>query len=291
MILVDLNQIAISNLMVSLNSKYTQDLELNEDLIRHMVLNSLRMYRVKFQEKYGELVICCDNRHYWRKEVFPFYKAPRKKVRLSSDYDWNLIFETLNNIRDELKEHFPYRVIDIYGAEADDIIAVLVANREVQSDLTLILSGDKDFMQLQFYPNVDQYSPVQKKFLRTDHPSDFLKEHIFRGDRSDGIPNCLSSDSVFVQGRRQTPLSTKKLKKWMPEVSIDQVDKPDSMDENAWRGFCRNRELISMNYVPDDIKQNILNVYDTCKPASRSGLLSFFIGKRLKNLMNCTQDF
>lgn len=291
MILVDLNQIAISNLMVSLNSKYNQHMEVDENLIRHMVLNSLRMYRSSYKEKYGELVLCCDNRNYWRKEIFPFYKASRKKTRASSDYDWNLIFETLNTIRDELTEYFPYKVVNVYRAEADDIIAMLAMYRSDPSEPTLILSGDKDFMQLQYIENVDQYSPVQKKFLRTDDPSLFLKEHIFRGDRSDGIPNCLSGDSVFVQGQRQKPLSTKKLNEWVSDINLDQDQKPDGMDENAWRGFCRNRELIDLKYVPEDLKIQILDTYDNCDVPDRSGLLNFFIQKRLRNLMDCIQEF
>ena len=202
MILVDLNQVAISNLMVSLNS-YGKGTEVNEDLVRHMVLNSLRSYRVKFNEEYGELVICCDNRKYWRKEIFPFYKASRKKYRENSDYDWTLIFETINKIRDELKEVFPYKVIDVLGAEADDIISVLTNNYAtgwLSEEKILIISGDKDFMQLQKYKSVSQYAPVLKKFLRTKNPDRFLKEHILRGDPGDGIPNFLSPDNSFVLG-------------------------------------------------------------------------------------------
>ena len=283
MILVDLNQIAISNLMVSINT-YNKNQEVNEDLLRHMVLNSLRAYKMKFGEKYGDLVICCDGRHYWRRDIFPFYKAGRKKDRAASTLDWTLIFETLNKIRDEIKEYFPYIVLDVNRAEADDIIAVLVQH-VCPVENKLILSGDKDFMQLQQYSNVDQFAPVQKKFLRTDSPQDFLKEHIIRGDRGDGIPNCLSSDDVLVRGERQKSISKKKLSGWMAS------DPNDWNDSNQLRGYRRNEQLIDLEFVPQDLKEEILSQYTNAVSGDRSKLFNYFVKFKLKNLMEDIQEF
>ncbi len=283
MILVDLNQIAISNLMVSINT-YNKNQEINEDLLRHMVLNSLRAYKVKFGEKYGDLVICCDARHYWRRDIFPFYKAGRKKDRAASTLDWTLIFETLNKIRDEIKEYFPYIVLDVNRAEADDIIAVLVQH-VCPVENKLILSGDKDFMQLQQYNNVDQFAPVQKKFLRTDSPQAFLKEHIIRGDRGDGIPNCLSSDDVLVRGERQKSISKKKLSGWMAS------DPDDWNDSNQLRGYRRNEQLIDLEFVPQDLKEEILSQYTNAVSGDRSKLFNYFVKFKLKNLMEDIQEF
>ena len=282
MILVDLNQIAISNLMVSLNT-YNKNQEVNEDLIRHMVLNSLRAYKVKFEGKYGEMVICCDGRNYWRRELFPYYKAGRKQDRASSTLDWTLIFETLNKIRDEIKEYFPYVVIDVEGAEADDIIAVLVQNKS-PFDATLILSGDKDFMQLQKHHNVDQYAPVQKRFVKTDDADAFLKEQILRGDRGDGIPNCLSPDDVFVRGARQKSISKKKLGLWMEQS-------PDEYSEEVLRGFKRNQSLIDLEFVPEHLRERILELYSQSESGDRSKLFNYFVKHKLKNLMENIQEF
>ena len=283
MILVDLNQIAISNLMVSLNT-YNKNQEVDEDLIRHMVLNSLRAYKVKFEDKYGDLVICCDGRNYWRRDIFPYYKAGRKRDRAASTLDWTLIFETLNRIRDEIKEYFPYIVIDVNRAEADDIIAVLIQNASPFEE-KLILSGDKDFMQLQKYNNVDQYAPVQKKFLRADNPSDFLKEQIIRGDRGDGIPNCLSADDVLVRGERQKVISKKKLAGWMHS------DPLECFDESQLRGFRRNQQLIDLDYIPEELKENILQQYVEKNAGDRSRLFGYFVKHKLKNLMENIQEF
>jgi hypothetical protein len=282
MILVDLNQVMISNLMMQIGNHTNITIEPN--LIRHMVLNSLRSYRSKYKDKYGELVICCDNRHYWRKDVFPYYKASRKKTREASEIDWTAVFETLNVIRDEIKEYFPYKVIDVHGAEADDIIGTL-ARKYSAHEKVLVLSGDKDFMQLQRYPNVDQFSPIMKRWLRTDNPSQFLKEHIIKGDRGDGIPNFLSNDDVFVSGGRQRPVSKKKMEAWVDS------DPEGFCDESMMRNWKRNEMLIDLTKTPQEIVDNILDTYENSPVAKRSGLLNYFVKHKMKLMMDCIQDF
>ena len=68
----------ISNLMVTINR---DNLELSEDLVRHMVLNSLRGHNKKFRKEYGDMVIACDSGNVWRRQAFPNYKAGRKANR------------------------------------------------------------------------------------------------------------------------------------------------------------------------------------------------------------------
>lgn len=283
MILIDLNQVLISNLMQQINSN--PKVQLDENLIRHMVLNSLRSYIRQFKEKYGEVVICCDNRKYWRREVFPFYKANRKKDREKSAFDWTLIFETLNKIRDELREYFPYKVIEVEGAEADDIIAVLSARMSAHGEI-LILSSDKDFVQLQKYPNVKQYSPILKKYVESDDPHLYVKEHIIRGDRGDGIPNFLSADNVFAVGDRQKVINTKKLNEW-----LKQSPEAFCTTEVMLRGYKRNQMLVDFDMIPDLIQAAIVERYDTVTPAKRSGLLNYFIEKKLRNMIELIQEF
>jgi len=189
--------------------------EFDEDFLRHMVLNSIRNYRSKFFKEYGEIVICCDGRGYWRKNFFEFYKGKRKEGRDKSALDWDKIFEWINAIKKDLKEYFPYRVIEVAGAEADDIIAFL-ATKYSSSESILIVSADKDFQQLQKYPNVEQYSPMAKKFLKCENPTAYLKEHIIRGDAGDGVPNIFSDEDTFmVEGKRQKPVSSKKMESWL----------------------------------------------------------------------------
>jgi|TARA_R110000868_G_scaffold96620_5_gene265883 5'-3' exonuclease len=286
MILVDMNQVTISNLMVQINQSKTKSVD--EDLVRHMVLNSLRMYRTKFGDKFGELVLTYDSRRYWRRDYFPNYKANRKKSRESSSLDWNSIFQSLNAIRDEIRETFPYKVVEVEGAEADDCIAAIVQHISVtpnEFEQILILSGDKDFIQLHKHNFVKQYSPVLKKFINNIDPSIYIREHVLRGDTSDGVPNFLSPDNTFVDGLRQKPMSTKKIADWIES-------KPeDVFTEEMMRNYQRNKTLIDLECIPKELVGRILEAYKEPPQGDRSKLLNYFIQKRLKNLMADIGDF
>ncbi len=292
MILVDMNQIALANVMMHLNM--TKKNKPEGSMVRHMILNSLRMYRTKFKEEFGELVLCYDSKHYWRREVFPQYKASRKKTRTESNKDWDAIFEVLNSIRDELKDIFPYKFLEVYGAEADDIIAVLCGELEYDNGKTLILSGDKDFIQLQKYKNVSQFSPITKKFVNGEDPVQYLKEHILKGDASDGIPNILSPDNTFVDGLRQKPLSKKKISSWVdnehPELGNMPIEDVLPNDETI-RNYQRNQTLIDLDKSPKELFLLILKEFQNAPEGDRSKLLNYFIQKRLNNLTESIGDF
>lgn len=287
MILLDLNQVMISNMMKQLG---ITGQAFDENLVRHMILNSIRSYKSKFSAEYGELIICCDDRNYWRKEIFPYYKAHRKQDREKSSINWSEVFTSLNRIRDELKEYFPYKVIQVEHAEADDIIGVLT-NRfgaylnNATTERILVLSGDKDFGQLQKYSNVDQYSPVLKKFIRIPDARRFLREHIMRGDRGDGIPNFLSADSCIMTNERQKPLATKKVDVWVDK------EPEDFCDDNMLRNYRRNEVLVDLDMVPSEIVSKINEAYDNYMPAKKRGLLNYFIKFKLKNLVEHIGEF
>ena len=277
----------ISNLMVQINGRNA--VELNEDLVRHMVLNSLRGHNKKFCKEYGEMVIACDSKNVWRREVFPNYKAGRKATREKSEHDWDTIFSMLHTIKDEIRSFLPYKVIELETAEADDIIATLV--KRIQNQVgpnhekkVLILSGDKDFIQLHS-PNVKQYNPVLNKFVgKGEEPSLYIKEHILKGDRSDGIPNVLSDDNVFVEGRRQRPLSKKKINSWVEEVFM-------TFTEEEQKNYDRNRKLIDLSCIPHELEDKINNEFNEVKVASRDKILGYFINKKLKTLIESIDEF
>lgn len=287
MILVDFNQVVISNFMIQVGAH--TNIPLDESMLRHMILNAIRSYRQKFVEDFGELVICCDSKRYWRKEVFPFYKASRKKDRQSSGVDWNTMFTTLNKVRQELMDVFPYKTILIDGAEADDIIGCIVRN--VTDEKILILSSDKDFIQLHTNPNVKQYSPVLKKFVRHENPEIYLKEHIVKGDRGDGIPNINSPDGVFVDGGRQKPVR-KKILEELTCLDIDMIENSEHLEKDMLkRNWMRNRQLIDLTVIPEEIENSIMSSYNNYELNDRSGLFNFFIEKRLNNLMESIGEF
>jgi hypothetical protein len=300
MIIVDFNQTAISTLMAELAGR--TDVEIRKDLIRHMIINAIRSYKVKFGAEFGELVIACDNRKYWRKDKFPYYKASRKKARQDSGFDWKLIFDTLSEIRAELAQFFPYQVIDVEGAEADDVIAILalwtqtndLKNSaglfgEPEPQPLLILSGDHDFIQLQKYKNVSQFSPIHKKWIKPDQSiQHYLMEHIIKGDKGDGIPNILSADDTFTTDARQRPITTKKMEPWL---SINPDEFTAHVDIETARNFQRNRYLIDFEYIPDTIRNNIIGAWQDQPRKDKSQLLNYFMEHKMKNLIDSLGDF
>ena len=284
MILVDMNQISLASVMMHLNITKRDSVE--PGMVRHMILNSLRMYRQMFNEEYGELVICYDSKHYWRRDYYPEYKASRKKTRDSSGHDWDDIFEFLNMMKEEIKDNFPYKVLEVYGAEADDIIATLCHELEFDNGKTLILSGDKDFVQLQKYKNVSQYSPITKKFVNGIDPNEYLYEHVLKGDTGDGVPNVLSPDNTFVDGLRQKPLSKKKITEWAGPMCEQMLP-----NDEVKRNYQRNKKLIDLTESPNELFIECKKAYDDAPEGDRSKLLNYFIKNRLQELMSNIGDF
>jgi len=289
MILLDLSQVMISNLMMQLAVSKDLDKKVDENLVRHMVLNSIRSYRSKFGNEYGEIVICCDSRRVWRRDIFPHYKAHRKKDREESAHDWTSIFDAMSKIRNELEEHMPYKIVQIDGAEADDIIGAMChrygETMKNGGEKILILSGDKDFSQLQKYSNVYQYSPMQKKYIIVDNPERFLREHIMSGDRGDGIPNFLSDDDTFVTSKRQKNLRRADLEVWSQQT-------PESFcNEKMLYGYKRNELLINLNMIPTHIQNEIMVAYDSFIPKQRSSILPYFMNNKLSTLTERLSDF
>ena len=277
MILVDLSQLLVASTFMSMKKEET---EVDIKKIRHMVLNSLRMYRKKYANEFGELVICCDGSLSWRRKIFPNYKAGRKSGRETSPLDWNQIYKCFNQLKGELKDNFPYQLIEIDTAEADDIIGTLVIRQRKEDERTLIISSDKDFIQLQREENVFQFSPIAKKFLNGVDPQEYLNEHILRGDKSDGIPNVLSSGSCIVNGVRQTPL-TKKL--------IDELKK--KIPSEYVLRFDENTELIDLRYTPWHLQNEILEQKHQEAKGSRNMLPAYFTEHNLDTLMKNIGDF
>ena len=274
--LVDFSQIVIGSLMMA--SKFS---DADIDTVRPAVLNTLRIYRTKFVSEFGELILCCDDRKTWRKDIFPNYKASRKKTRAATSIDWEKLYECLNQLKEELIEWFPYKLIQVEKAEADDVIAILVG---LINERSLILSSDKDFVQLHQF-NVRQYSPIQKKFVEGDAKWS-LHEKIIKGDVGDGVPNIMSDDNVFVdEGRRQKPITKKKVDAW---YELD----PDMYCSNEMlRNYNRNKQLVDLGEVPESIRINITKQFETTAVGDRKRLLTYFINHRLKNLTESLSEF
>jgi hypothetical protein len=281
MILIDLNQVLISNLMAQTRGK-AENLP-DKEMVRHMVINSLRGFNLKFKSQYGNnIVLCADAGDPWRRDIYPNYKHARRKGRVDSATDWDNIFNMITEIKNEIAENFPYVMMYVEKAEADDIIATLVKHN---NEPIMIISGDKDFIQLQTNPKVKQYSPIQKKFVGEDvDPKIFLHEQIIKGDRSDGIPNILSPDDIFLTKEKQRPINKKRLEEWSTADKIP-------LGSETSKYYERNKRLIDLSCIPEELERTIINTYRDYKTPNRSKLLPYFIKHKLKSLMENIGDF
>jgi len=281
MILVDLNQVMISNLMAQ-NRGNLSELP-SKDAVRHSILNTIRAFNVKFKEEYGEMVLCADAADPWRRDIFPNYKHQRRVGRVESQIDWDGLFKIMSDIREEFINKLPFKVLHVDKCEADDVIATLCAQQT--EDLYLIISGDKDFIQLQHYGNVYQFSPLLKSFIGEQLDAKvFLREQIIKGDRSDGVPNILSDDDIFLRDERQKPINKKRLEEWS---NIDNIP----LGSETRKYYDRNKKLIDLSMIPKDITESIINRYKNYKVNDRSQLLQYFIDNKLKALIENINDF
>ncbi len=280
MILVDYSGIAISSL-------FAMKMEVNEQIVRHMILNSLRMYNLKYRAEYGRMVLAID-KGTWRRDVYPEYKASRKKTRDESGFDWTELYRILDTVLEEIRTNLPYYVVQVENCEADDVIAALVEKTQEfgQCEPVMIVSADTDFVQLHRYPNVRQFSNTQKSLVKDKDPVRFLREHVLTGDSGDGVPNILSHDKTFVNDERQKPLR---------KTRIDELcknwDKISSLlSDEEKKNFRRNQVCIDLSFIPRDIKDRVINTYDS-HPKPRNNVLSYLIGKRCSNLIECAENF
>jgi len=280
MIIVDYSGLAIATIVVNKVD--------DENLLRHMILNSLRQYRVKYKKDFGELVLAIDGKNNWRRGYYPQYKANRKKKREEDTFDWAKAFSIMHDIKEEILANFPYKVIEVDECEADDIIGELCANTQEfgQYEDVMIISADKDFLQLQRYPNVRQYSPLLKKEYKEDAPLVGLMEKIMTGDAGDGVPNVLSDDDVFVEGRRQTPLSKKK-----KEAIKEDLAEGELLYAASWyRNYCRNETLIDLSKTPDELQAKIIDEFwVTVNNVGKT--LPYLINKNMKMLIESAEEF
>jgi 5'-3' exonuclease, N-terminal resolvase-like domain/T4 RNase H, C terminal len=299
-ILIDFSQVAISNLHQLLKQgnkdrpkhfnpdtgeeEFEDPNEVNANLLRHMILNSIRRINKMFRSKYGNLVLCTDNINYWRKDVFPYYKANRKKDRKEADIDWDAVFVILDQLREEIRENFPYKVINIHNAEADDVIGTITKHYHDQEPI-LIVSGDKDFQQLQIYPNVKQYGPIQDKFLTPEDPKKFLFEHICNGDKGDGVPNFLSADDCLVNGVRQTSVYQAKVDVWYTQTP------EEFCNEQTLKNFYRNKKLVDLSQIPPEVEAAILDEFAIPAVGARDMIYGYLVRMRMRNLLESVREF
>lgn len=296
MVLIDYSQVCISNIMMfPKDMKNSADSPEAANIIRHAILTGIKSYRKQFG-KYGQLVICCDGGNYWRKEYFPFYKANRKTNREASDFDWDLIFNTMDELRNDLIEYFPYKVLRVEGAEADDIIGVMCKYTQTnglidhgmfeEQEPVMIVSADHDFKQLQKWDNVKQWSPMQKKMVKSANPKRDLLEKILTGDAGDGCPNICSPDNIFTVEGRQTPFRKNRIDEFV------RLGRDACKNDMERRGWDRNVKMIDLENIPEDIQKKIIDQYESyIVKGDKMKIFEYLVSKRMRLLMDSIEEF
>ena len=274
--------------------KKGQDTGKMRDIIRHVLLNSLLSYKRQYTKTYGEMVLAGEGTSNWRRDTFPHYKANRKKGREESETDWASIIDIIGEIREELREVFPWKFVNHERAEGDDVIAVLVhylqENELKSSGLfdepqeILILSSDADFRSLHKFKNVKQFNPIMKKWVAKPE-EDFLIEKIIRGDAGDGVPSVLCPDDFFVneESGRASPVTKKVIERFKTGLGLSEEEK---------RRFERNRLMIDLSMTPTDVRDGILANYKAADATcDLQKIMNHLIQKRCRNLLNDVQAF
>ena len=263
----------------------------SKEFLRHIIINQLRAIRKKFWSEYGEMIICMDAHDgYWRKEIFPYYKAKRKEAREASAIDWGTVFGYVNEITEEIKENLPYKIVTVSHAEADDVIGTLVQKQPWGKDSffgdeekCLIVSNDHDFKQLHGISGIVQYFPFSGKLERVNHPDIYRIEHILKGDTGDGIPNVRSPRDIFMQsGVRQKPVSKKYIESFIHTGVCPEEDQ---------ERFQENKKLIDLREIPAEIQNRIVTAYEEAPCGNRFKLFPYLASTGLKTQLEHISDF
>lgn len=301
MIVIDFSQVVISNAQVQLGKELKSPNPDVKNLIKHMFFSSVLTYKKMFPNA-GQVVVACDGREYWRKTYFPYYKGHRKLHRDADTIDWDFLYKCMDEIKDDLREHFPYKVIQIANAEADDIIAVLAKYTQSEELVSeglfdgepqpfVIISTDNDFGQLQKYKNVKQYAPMKKKMVTNANPYEYVIEHICEGDAGDNVPNICTPDSWAKE--RTEGLSTRAksfMKSRQRDFVLKGIDACANEQERAhWK---RNQMLVDFDYIPTSVSETIIHTYKTTEvKGSKTKIMSYLIKNRMKLLMQSLGEF
>jgi len=308
-ILIDFSQVYLAPIFLDAAAKSCAQNPSTEsrDMMMHMVLNTIRAQQVMHKPKYGSEVVVAFDSSSWRKDVFPYYKWARKQKRATDDsgINWDFVFETSAYIQQALRDHFPYNVISVDKAEADDIIGAICKhkdeNREeqeenifgdVEADPILIVSSDKDHFQLHRYKNVRQWSPLTKKLVKPERkPQHALIEKIVRGDAGDGVCSIKCPDNWFTltEKKRAAPISTKYL-----QTFFDAKNPIDAcLTEEERRNYSRNEMLVSYEHTPKEIYNTIIECYNNQrgKKVDKMKLMNFFVSHKMNVLYSKIGDF
>lgn len=269
-LLIDFSHLSIRNLFADREIINNPNPEFN--LHRHQLITSLLFLIKKFNP--NEVVLGIDNKLNWRKKLYTDYKAHRKAKRDQDVFPWDAYYTYLEELIQDIKDNFPFKVIEQRYAECDDIIAILCKYSPFSGE-NIVVTSDKDFVQLLSLPHVKIYDPIKRKFMEEKQPKIFLEAKILMGDKSDNIP------AIKPRVGEKTA--------WKLANNKDELDAllHDAESGKAYRkNYKLNRILIDFNSIPDVIKTKVLKQYDIYEmnEFGSLALTRFFKKLKLKKL-------
>jgi hypothetical protein len=282
MILLDFNGIATKEAQYLYQESHVAIHGIDHNAAKSVLINTLLSYKRKFKNISTEMVICCDDKENWRKDIFPQYKANRAKARSKSTIMWKEMYELFDIIRSDVTQYFPWKILRLPRCEADDIIGTLAISYQQP---IIVVSSDKDFGQLLKYSNVSLWSPYTGNYVKIANPKNATLEHVLRGDADDGVPNVLSPDTVFItEGVRQTPLTQKRIVECLEQIANG------TADEDLRKRYKRNQEMIEFEKIPKYIQESILNAYQGYK-MPKNDIFNYLVQNQLVNLLPYVNEF
>jgi len=204
LIIVDFSHLFSRNLFVAINQakpRIKKGKYLTEDIkpyFLHLLFNSLQYNKNKFK---GEMVLAFDSKGNWRKDFYKDYKGTRAKGKETTEIDWDGIHQIIEEVKTTIEENFPFKVLKIPKAEADDIGGVLSKKFGNERKVVLITS-DHDWLQnISHGKYVEMYDPIKMEYsdltpeeneiIQTPagEMSKFTAIHTLIGDSGDNVPN------------------------------------------------------------------------------------------------------
>jgi len=236
----------------------------NQVFMKHFddtYMKNLIKFKNMYNIPYENMIVVrdCPRETIWRMNLYPEYKANRKNTCSYKNKKYNIgnIFKHIyNSLYPQLEKQYGFKILKVDNAEADDIIAVLASKiRELDKNrLIVIISNDNDYLQL-----VNEKTLIwslQNKLLNTKVETtaeEILLRKILKGDDSDNIPSLIGN--INEKDLNEMIKDPKKLNEWLD-------NNPDKKE-----GYVSNRKLIDFQFIPDEIKNLIINECKDIFPA------------------------
>jgi 5'-3' exonuclease len=285
MVIFDLNHVAYRCLFSMSRVDFKEN---GGKMLKHMMFNAIFSTCKRFDTE--EVVLCVDSKENWRKKIYPEYKQNRKEKRdEQDDIDWNVFFTSLTEFVEEVKQFFPFYVLQVKYMEADDIAGVLAKNW--QNKPKIIVTSDGDYIQLLRYKNVQVFDPIKSKFLKCDDPMRQLKIKILTGDRGDNIK---SVKHRVGEKTAEKIVDNPELLKEMFEDKTVSYTTPEgtevTLGDEYKERYKQNMILIDLSKTPDVLVKALNKSIAEYQMPTGKEIFQYFSKNKFRDLMHRMEE-